>query len=236
VVNDGGNDMAERGEDESLHTPAIARQDAVGHGSNDPVKKREEPIIPPDHADLVTVEEAVSIFNERGLPRHMRTIQKYCSKKSGRALVCYQVPTENGIRYMIERTSIDRFIGDAAQQVPTGKIMDEPARGRTENSVEQTSVTTTELDIFENPFVKRLELQVERLENRNELLQTQIQDVLINANERLVELQKANAVAQSESLGTFLLEAERIRGGQTSDPNHNPLVNKEGEHNSQFNV
>ena len=80
---------------------------------------------PPATADLVTVEEAVEIFRLRGLPRHMRTIQKYCSAKSGRALVSYQVPTENGIRYMIERSSIDRFIGDAAQQAPTGKLGNE---------------------------------------------------------------------------------------------------------------
>jgi hypothetical protein len=40
----------------------------------------------------------------------------------------------------------------------------------------------------------------------------------------LVELQKANAVAQSESLGRFLLEAERIRTGKegSADDMHRP--------------
>ncbi len=61
-------------------------------------------------------------------------------------------------------------------------------------------------------------MPVERLESRNEALQANIQNVLEQANERLVELQKAAAVAQSESLGKFLLESERIRGGQEKKP------------------
>ncbi len=188
---------------------------------------------PPESADLVTVEEAVEIFRQRGLPRHMRTIQKYCSRKTGRVLESYQVPTENGIRYMIERSSIDRFIGDAAMQAPTGKLENETIAEPA--SREQLSAPTVDqLDIFEHPLVKRLEGQVERLENRNESLQANIQNVLEQANERLVELQKAAAVAQSESLGKFLLESERIRGGQEKKP---PLtVNRGDDQFADFSV
>jgi len=192
---------------------------------------------PPDHADLVTVEEAVLIFRERGLPRHMRTIQKYCSRTTGRALVSYQVPTENGIRYMIERSSIDRFIGDAAQQAPTGKLEPEPAvEPQIEHTIENREQGRAGLelnDILSHPFVQRLEAQVERLESRNEHLQSRIQNVLIDANERLIELQKANAVAQSENLGTFLLEAERIRR-QVDEPASTDPLNKAGERVRQF--
>lgn len=204
------------------------------------VKKEAEPQFeqtPPDHADLVTVEEAVEIFRERGLPRHMRTIQKYCSRTTGRALVSYQVPTENGIRYMIERSSIDRFIGDAAQQAPTGKFEPEPAVDHqvehTSENREQGSAGQDLNDILTHPFVQRLEAQVERLESRNEHLQSRIQNVLIDANERLIELQKANAVAQSENLGTFLLEAERIRR-QVDDPAGTAPMNRAGESERQF--
>ena len=209
----------------------------------EPVEKVEEQVevstieAPPDTADLVTVEEAVEIFRLRGLPRHMRTIQKYCSAKSGRALVSYQVPTENGIRYMIERSSIDRFIGDAAQQAPTGKIENENIaepvslnQNREQAKIEHVSAPVVDqLDIFEHPLVQRLEAQVERLEGRNEQLQANIQNVLEQANERLVELQKASAIAQSESLGKFLLESERIRGGLDSDHGQPVTVHKAGE-------
>ncbi len=188
---------------------------------------------PPESADLVTVEEAVEIFRERGLPRHMRTIQKYCSRKTGRVLESYQVPTENGIRYMIERSSIDRFIGDAAMQAPTGNLENETIAQPTNREVVSTPVID-QLDIFEHPLVKRLEGQVERLESRNETLQANIQNVLEQANERLVELQKAAAVAQSESLGKFLLESERIRGGQEKKP---PLsVNRGDDQFADFSV
>ena len=193
------------------------------------VEQAEVPAVeaPPETADLVTVEEAVEIFRERGLPRHMRTIQKYCSRKTktGRVLESYQVPTENGIRYMIERSSIDRFIGDAAMQAPTGKLENEPVVEPASREVVSAPVVD-QLDIFEHPLVKRLEGQVERLESRNEALQANIQNVLEQANERLVELQKAAAIAQSESLGKFLLESERIRGGQEKKP---PLTVNRGD-------
>jgi len=173
------------------------------------------PEAPPEHAELVTVEEAVAIFRTRGLPRHIRTIQKYCARKKGRALNCYQVPTENGIRYMIEKGSIDRFIADATEQVPLGGLEDavthDPAPEPQSDIKEERSAAQSGLDVFEHPYVKRLEDQVGKLEVKNDHLQTTVQNVLEQANERLIELQKANAVAQSETLGTFLLEAERIR-------------------------
>jgi len=230
-ANGGGADMAGRGEVDLRDDPGAARRDAPEHT---PEPETDVKPAPPDSADLVSVEEAVHIFRERGLPRHMRTIQKYCAKKTGRALTCYQVPTENGIRYMIERASIDRFIGDAAQQAPTARINEQPEMA-TPNPTEAAPTNT--LDIFDHPFVKRLEDQVSRLESRNEQLQSRIENVLINANERLVELQKANAVAQSESLGTFLLEAERIRNGQHSEPDvtHSD-INREGERSGLFPV
>ena len=91
-------------------------------------------------------------------------------------------------------------------------------------------------DIFEHPLVQRLEAQVERLEGRNEQLQANIQNVLEQANERLVELQKASAIAQSESLGKFLLESERIRGGLDSDHGQPATVHKAGEQFGEINV
>jgi len=171
----------------------------------------------PAHADLVTVEDAVAIFRDAGLPRHLRTIQKYCARTKGRALTCYQVPTENGIRYMIERGSISRFIADAAQQAPTGGL-DHEAQPDIITAAQpaptpREALPAADLAIFEHPYVKKLEAGMERLEEKNDRLQQQLQTVLEQANERLIELHKANAVAQSETLGTFLLEAEKIRRG-----------------------
>jgi hypothetical protein len=180
----------------------------------------------PDDVDLVTVEEAVTLFRERGLPRHIRTIQKYCARASGRALICYQTPTENGVRYLIEKASIDRFIVDAVHQAPTGQpesVQDPIVPSRENAEASDRSWFSSDLGIYDHPYVKHLESRNDRLEDKNDRLQGEIQSVLEAANERLIELQKANAVAQSETLGTFLLEAERIRTSQDDgDAAHSP--------------
>ena len=200
-------------DDGIAETKPASGQKTMARDNNAPV-----PQTPPDSADLVSVEEAVALFRERGLPRHIRTIQKYCARKSGRALKCYSVPTENGIRYMIDKTSIDRFIADATQQAPTGTNPD-PEVGLPIGLPDKQAVAGAGLEVFEHPYVRRLETQVEKLEAKNDRLQNTVQQVLEQANERLIELQKANAVAQSETLGTFLLEAERIRNKpQPEDP------------------
>ena len=195
--------------------PELRTEHTEREGENSSSPASREAI--PEHADLVTVEDAVAIFRDAGLPRHLRTIQKYCARTKGRALTCYQVPTENGIRYMIERGSISRFIADAAQQAPTGGLDHETQPDIVPVSqptpVVREIPPTADLAIFEHPYVKRLEAGMERLEEKNDRLQQQLQTVLEQANERLIELHKANAVAQSETLGTFLLEAEKIRRG-----------------------
>jgi len=118
---------------------------------------------------------------------------------------------------MIERGSISRFIADAAQQAPTGGL-DHEAQPDIITAAQpaptpREALPAADLAIFEHPYVKKLEAGMERLEEKNDRLQQQLQTVLEQANERLIELHKANAVAQSETLGTFLLEAEKIRRG-----------------------
>lgn len=182
-----------------------------------------EPVQPPASSDLVTVEEAVTLFKEAGLPRHMRTIQKYCAKKNGRALTCHQIPTENGIRYMIERASIQRFITDAAQQAPTGALIDqdqvslddqaEHISGH-QNQAETTSQPSAnlfvDLPVYEHPYVKRLETEIEHHQQRYDHLQGRFEQAMDTANKRLIELQQAAAIAQSETLGKFMLESKRM--------------------------
>ena len=71
----------------------------------------------PEDVDLLTVQETVVLLSERGLPRNIRTVQKYCHRRS---LKCYRTPTENGVRYMIERPSVVRMIDASVHQAPTG--------------------------------------------------------------------------------------------------------------------
>jgi hypothetical protein len=63
------------------------------------------------------------------------------------------------------------------------------------------------LELFEHPYVKRLEREVEEYKGKFET-QTRITvQVLENANARLIELQQANAIASSETLAKYMLDA-----------------------------
>jgi hypothetical protein len=70
-------------------TPAPARLDA-----------------PPD-APSLTVEEAAQRYEEAGVPRTIRRVQKYCARGD---LQCRKVETEFGEKYIITAESIDRHI------------------------------------------------------------------------------------------------------------------------------
>lgn len=65
----------------------------------------------------------------------------------------------------------------------------------------------SDLDIFEHPYVKRLEREVEKWEGKFEEQVRRTQKVLEDANANLINLQQAAAVAQSETLADFLLKA-----------------------------
>jgi hypothetical protein len=69
---------------------------------------------------------------------------------------------------------------------------------------------SADLAIFEHPYVKRLEKEVEEYKGKYEHQVRRTEQVLENANTRLIELQQANAIASSETLAKYMLEA-RVR-------------------------
>ncbi len=60
----------------------------------------------------MTVEEAVARFQEAGVPRAIRTIQRYCNNDY---LRCQSYSTETGMRYFIDPDSVDRRILEIQQ-------------------------------------------------------------------------------------------------------------------------
>jgi|ERR1700677_4251772 len=65
----------------------------------------------------------------------------------------------------------------------------------------------SDLDIFEHPYVKRLENEVERWQGKFEDQVRRTQQVLETSNRNLLDLQKATTVANSQTLADFLLKA-----------------------------
>lgn len=88
----------------------------------------------------VTVEEAAALYEQAGVPRTIRRVQKYCARGD---LDCKKIETEAGEKYYITMASIERHvaqIGDA--QAAAGRA---PARpGASERPQEQSHISTEE--------------------------------------------------------------------------------------------
>lgn len=107
--------------DESVVEGGMQNQQTV-EGSNDDIERPSEKYSPRQIADWVDIEETDRLLREHGIARNIRTIQRMCKRGD---LVARLVPTENGVRYLIERGSIDEFVDRHNQIMPTGKGSDE---------------------------------------------------------------------------------------------------------------
>ena len=68
--------------------------------------------------------------------------------------------------------------------------------------------STTDLDIYEHPYVKRLEGQVEKWETKYESQVRRTEEIQIRHQEKLVELQRMTTIGQSKTLADFMLQAK----------------------------
>ena len=74
------------------------------------------------------------------------------------------------------------------------------------------------LDIFEHPYVKKLEDRIDRLETKYEAQVRRTEEIQLKAQERLVELQRMTTIGQSKTLADFMLQAKNwIVGGGPND-------------------
>lgn len=73
---------------------------------------------------------------------------------------------------------------------------------------DMTRQATTDFDIFEHPYVKRLEERNEKLEAKYEAQVRRTEEIQIRSQEQLLELQRMTAVGQSETLASFMLKAK----------------------------
>ena len=64
----------------------------------------------------------------------------------------------------------------------------------------------TEIDIFEHPYVRKLEAQVEKWEGKYHDQVRRTEDIQREHQEKLIELQRMTAVGNSETLANFMLK------------------------------
>lgn len=77
---------------------------------------------------------------------------------------------------------------------------------------------TSEVDVYEHPYVKRLEAQVDKLEKKLDDQVRRTEDIQLRGQEKLLELQRMTAVGQSQTLADFMLKAKDWMIGPAAEP------------------
>ena len=67
-----------------------------------------------------------------------------------------------------------------------------------------------EVDIYEHPYVKKLEERNEKLEAKYEAQVRRTEEIQMKSQQQLIELQRMTAIGQSETLGDFMLKARNL--------------------------
>jgi hypothetical protein len=173
----------------------------------------------PENEYTLTIEEVAELYTTAGFPRPIRRLQKYCARGD---LDCRKVETLSGEKYLITPTSVERHIALIAQtQNTSGRAQPRPDTSR-RMAEESHELLTTEpappgaptrpgasavsgTAIFDHPYVKRLEREVEEFKGKFEGQVRRTEQVLETANRNLIELAQANAIAQSETLAKYML-------------------------------
>ena len=103
---------------------------------------------------------------------------------------------------------------DATDPDVTGHVRSHPdmsERHQSQNKSAKEPVTSrhgaTDLDVYEHPYVKKLEDRVEKLEAKYEAQVRRTEEIQLNSQHQLIELQRMTAIGQSETLGNFMLKA-----------------------------
>lgn len=130
----------------------------------------------PDSEFTLSIEDALGLYTEAGLPRTPRSIQRYCAKGHLQARL---VETEFGEKYLIDPESVAKHIAyirevtpatsrDASRPVATSRVMEIQ-----ENSSDSpaSTIADTPRPVATGQDVSRY---VDRLEGENEFLRTQI--------------------------------------------------------------
>jgi len=137
-------DMSRHSQEE-IEPPVQEKNDVSCHESlnnerqTNPKTEKPPNDTPRPFADWVDIETTDELLRKEGITRTIRTIRRMCKRGD---LAARLVPTENGVRYLIERGSIYEFVERHNQIMPSGKGKDEvleniPIKNHSKDSSEQ---------------------------------------------------------------------------------------------------
>ena len=86
------------------------------------------------------------------------------------------------------------------------------------------------LDLYDHPYVRRLETQVEKLEMKYEAQVRRTEEIQISNQKQLIELQRMTTIGQSKTLADFMLKAKNLFVGGSPDElaNSHEIEREEG--------
>jgi hypothetical protein len=168
----------------------------------------------------LTIDDAAALYERAGHPRIVRTLQRYCAKGH---LDCIRQETQFGDRFLVTPASVARHIAQIAELASASR-RDEPRPAAAEAAPEPShnadddhaasdpgqprpAAASTDLPIFNHPYVRRLEAEVDDLKSKYEKQVRRTEDILEDANKRLVEMAQAGQIAGSKTLAEYLLAA-----------------------------
>lgn len=79
-------------------------------------------------------------------------------------------------------------------------------------------VVTSDIDIYEHPYVRRLEAQVDKWEGKYLEQVRRTEDIQLDHRKELIELQRMTAVGNSQTLADFMLKAKDWILGPRKEP------------------
>jgi hypothetical protein len=88
-----------------------------------------------------------------------------------------------------------------------GVSREENNDGRGETHHDTAGRATTDHDIYEHPYVKKLEAQVEKLEAKYDAQVRRTEEIQTGHQAQLIELQRMTTVGNSQTLADFMLKA-----------------------------
>jgi hypothetical protein len=199
-----------------------------------------------DTSRHLSVEETAALFADAGVPKSIRTIQRYC--KSG-ILESIRTDTEFGDKYLIDRPSADRRIDELTKfqemmaTAPTSRL-DTSRLDASYHGVTRSGATRHDSpDESQMNRVKELEAEVLNLKIDNRAKEivitqlaeerrgffSQITEQATRIGELSTKLRQLIAPVTRESHGSGLLgKDERAPVDDTGDHGDNPLHEKSG--------
>ena len=106
----------------------------------------------------------------------------------------------------ISRTNDHDIAGRSAAQRDTSDTKNNDDREVTDPAAARHGAA--DHDIYQHPYVKRLEATVEKLEAKYDAQVRRTEEIQLNGQKQLLELQRMTAVGQSQTLADFMLRAK----------------------------